>query len=183
MRDTCQILYSTVCGGKKQNMSSGYTLIEILVVTVIVSLLSGIGLAGYGRFNQSQTLRQSGELIKTTMRDVQNRALSGQKDCSVCQGADLECNNGDDLSLDYWQADIVVGTSDYSISGFCGGLEFMRQESHISPDLTFQAGSASVVQFDSNGREMSGFDKEVVLEHNGSGDVLTVTVSASGQVY
>lgn len=103
--------------------SIGFTLIETLVVVAIMIILIGVGVASYNNFNQNQILSQAASTLVTNLRDAQNRALSGEKNCSssACGGANSICDNGvGDKPLDGWYVNFAL--SSYTIKGHCGGL-------------------------------------------------------------
>lgn len=62
---------------KFQIISSGVTLVELLIVIAIMSIILGLAIPTYNTFNRKQTLRQSGETLIQALRDAQNRATSG----------------------------------------------------------------------------------------------------------
>lgn len=73
----------------KKLMKKGFTLIEILTATSIMTLLFGIGMIRYNEFNQTQTLKQTALKLKNDLRMVQNKALAGEKPalgCTVLDG-------------------------------------------------------------------------------------------------
>lgn len=59
--------------------NSGYTLIEIMVGIVILSVVTGAGLAAYRTFDEQQKLTLSSKQIVSLLRDAQKRAQTGEK--------------------------------------------------------------------------------------------------------
>ena len=55
----------------------GFTLVELLIAISIVVVLSGVLIPGFSRYSNTQNLRQSQEQLKSDVRSIQNRALSG----------------------------------------------------------------------------------------------------------
>lgn len=88
---------------------NGFTLIELIVVTTIIALLTGGGIAAYNRFNEKQILEQAALDLKSNLRVAQNRALSGEKPtgCST---------------LDGYRASFL--TASYNFQAICGGSLF-----------------------------------------------------------
>lgn len=107
----------------KFKVQNGFTLVELIVVVVIILTLTGFGIVSYNKFNQKQALTQTAFEIRNNLRDAQNRALSGDKDCSKCKGADAICGTADDLVLDNWSFTKTSATS-YAISGSCNSQPF-----------------------------------------------------------
>lgn len=162
----------------------GYTLIEVLVVTVIITLLSGIGVAGYNNFNQTQKLKEAAEKIKIVLREAQNASLSGQKDCSVCKGDDDVCNNNDDLALEYWE--VAFQSDNFTIAGVCSNEtvsnRFMETEYTLDSSLAIEV-PVGPVRIGIDGKETSGLAKEIIIEHVQTTNTLKVTVSPAGEIY
>lgn len=63
----------------------GYTLVELLVVTSIIIVLSSVGLASYLNFNRSQILNQAARKIVQDLRLAQSMAENNQKPPGACQ--------------------------------------------------------------------------------------------------
>jgi type II secretory pathway pseudopilin PulG len=63
----------------------GFTLIEILVTTTIIMLISSLGLAAYNDFNNRQTLDGVASQIKNDLRQIRGWAMNGKKS-SGCNG-------------------------------------------------------------------------------------------------
>lgn len=58
---------------------NGFTLIEIMVSVTILLSLMGLLIAGYSRFNSSQTVTQAAATLKSNLRAVRTAAASGVK--------------------------------------------------------------------------------------------------------
>lgn len=134
------------------NPNSGFTLIELMVVTAITAILVGGGIAAYNRFNESQILNQAAITLKTNLRDAQNRGLSGEKVCgpSDCGGTNTICgdeaaydptnNPTGERSLDGWQVEFDSSPTppapdSYTISGSCQGVEFSDGTINLPSEL------------------------------------------------
>src|SRR4030042_6751224 len=59
--------------------SKGFTLIELLVVITIFGIITSLITASYVTFERGQRLRNAAETLKSDIRLVQNKALSGDK--------------------------------------------------------------------------------------------------------
>ena len=69
-------------------MKKGFTLIELMVTISIIGILFTIGMAGYTRFNRSQTLVQAALELRNDLRLTQDKALVGEKPSGWCTGED-----------------------------------------------------------------------------------------------
>lgn len=88
----------------------GFTLIEILVSISIVSLLTGLTIAGYGTFNKKQTVKTAAYQLASNLRLAQQKAISGEKP-SGCTG-----------NLQSWQINITA--NNYSQVVVCINPDF-----------------------------------------------------------
>lgn len=55
-----------------------FTLIELLLVVSIIIIITGAILPGFSTYIQEQSVTQSREQVKTDLRTLQNRSLTGQ---------------------------------------------------------------------------------------------------------
>lgn len=62
---------------KAPAINFGFTLIELLVVISIIAIITGAIVPNFNTYIKNQNLRQSGDQIKTDLRSIQNRALTG----------------------------------------------------------------------------------------------------------
>lgn len=94
--------------------SRGFTLIEIMITISIFALTLGFGIPRYLEFNTSQTLRSAGETFKNNLRDIQGKALAGDKP------ADGYCINN---PLYTWRVNFLDFTdrTSYHYQAWCGG--------------------------------------------------------------
>lgn len=75
------------------NNNHGFTMIELLIVVVTMSLMFGLGFANYRDFQGRQILRGAAEKIKGDLRLAQELALAGKKSAS--------CNTLNSYTLEY----------------------------------------------------------------------------------
>lgn len=165
----------------KKLYSAGFTLIELIVVVVIIITLTGLGIAGYNSFNQRQTLRQAAEEVKSNLRDAQNRALSGEKDCTICRGADLTCGTNDDPVLNYWLFSIT-GATTYTISGSCGALAFGSKSFTLATGLSFSPATLNIYfKTLAHGITNQG-TVTITITQASTGNTINITITPSGEI-
>lgn len=75
------------------NTSSGFTLIEILVVFSIVTIISGVGFASFVTYSRSQQLNQTVNNVKLLISQGRFNALSVVKSNTDFQGNAYKCNS------------------------------------------------------------------------------------------
>jgi len=112
-----------VKGGLKvrDNIESGFTLLEILISAAILSVIVGGGISAYSRFAKRQVVVNAGSEFVVAVRDVQKRAQSGLKP-AVCETAGL--------TLVGWRVN-RNGANQYTIRAVCensGGVESFYDE-------------------------------------------------------
>lgn len=56
---------------------TGFTLVELLVVVVVITILTGIGIPAFSSYLNRQSIRQANEQVKDDLRTIQNRAIAG----------------------------------------------------------------------------------------------------------
>lgn len=89
---------------------SGFTLIEILVATTLIAILTSIAIPSFTNFTKRQALLQIARQFKSDLREVQTKAISGFCPASSCPqprqissfcgwGIDVPANNSYQLCL------------------------------------------------------------------------------------
>lgn len=59
--------------------SSGYTIIELIMVIIIIMTVTSLGISRYSKFSQRETLRQAALTFKTDVHLLQSKSMSGVK--------------------------------------------------------------------------------------------------------
>ncbi|OGG01841.1 hypothetical protein A2Z33_01150 [Candidatus Gottesmanbacteria bacterium RBG_16_52_11] len=96
---------------KFDKSSSGFSLIELIVATVIISIIVSIGFATYASFHATQRVRQAAFTLKNDLRFAQNNASSGVFTPSpTC------------ASLYGYQIDIETAAKTYNLVRLCNTL-------------------------------------------------------------
>lgn len=118
----------------------GFTLLEILVAATVISLLSGVSLVGYNRFQERQQLNFAKEQLRSDLRQAQQKALSGEKPAGWCVGAGV--------SLQSWRLEFINGNS-YRLVGVCSDKStVVDKTASLAAGATLSAG-ADQVEFQS----------------------------------
>ena len=90
-------------------MKKGFTLIEIIITTSIILLLSGLSLTLTYNFNQEKILRNEALKLVNILEIAKKKANSGDLSGRICNGG----FNG---------YRVIVRVSDYSLWLVCGGV-------------------------------------------------------------
>lgn len=142
---------------------SAFTIIELLIAMSIMVLLFGIGVAKYVSFNQSQTIKQAAQKLKSDLRVVANKAITGEKNgCGT---------------LDGYQVSFISGQ--YSISSACSGGTFIAVNAVNLPTGVSFNPLPSPVLFKVLGQ---GVSSATTITLSGFGRTEIVTVNISGEI-
>ncbi len=91
--------------------SKGFTLIELLVVISIISIIGGGIIPSFSKYIKDQNLKQAQEQLKSDLRTIQNKALTG-----AMSNEEIPAVSGNRVR--YWGVYLLSGseTIDYFIS-------------------------------------------------------------------
>lgn len=62
---------------KNSAQINGFTLVELLLVVSIIAVLSSFMIPGFSNYIDNQNMLQAAEILKSDLRNVQNKALTG----------------------------------------------------------------------------------------------------------
>lgn len=93
----------------------GITLVEVLVVISIMAILMGLSIPAYNTFNSAQRIRQSTYTLIQDLKDIQNRATSGEKATSCKSLTDPTTPE----RFDGWYLTAQTNGTSYDIAGSC----------------------------------------------------------------
>lgn len=101
----------------------GYTLVEILVATVLMLTIVGGAIAAYRGYDERQKLVNAGRELANVLRDIQQKARIGDKP--------TQCPS----NLESWLIEFTVDASNnyfYSIEASCGGEDIAKRNYQLS---------------------------------------------------
>lgn len=116
----------------------GFTLLEVLVAAVIISLVSGISLVGYNRFQERQQLVAAKEQLRNDLRLAQQKALAGEKPTGWCTGSGK--------TLSSWRLGFT-SASVYEIRGVCSDATTVFDRLITLPANIVKSAGADQVDF------------------------------------
>ena len=150
-----------------KNKSSGFTLIELVVVFSIIGILSVLGIAGFNEYNQVQTLQTATNDVATMLNLAKSRALSQVKLNSICIPT---------RPLRGYRV-LLLGTNIYRLRIHCGGSVRTILEKRLPRNITFGAAGTFFFPVLKGGVTTSG---QVVL--SGYGQTRCIAVSEVGMI-
>jgi len=73
----------------KRKEATGFSLIEMIISVVILLLLLGLTLVGYGSYNEKHKVKQAALTLKSNLRMARMNAISGKKPSSCVTQGDM----------------------------------------------------------------------------------------------
>lgn len=146
---------------------NGLTLIELLVTITIIGVLTGFGLASYNSFNKRQVVKGAALNFKNDLRQAQNKALAGEKDCL----------SG---SLDGWY--VAFTANNYSFYGHCGGTggsNFNQTTVNLPDSVSFSPVPSSPILFKVLGQGVNAGQTICLVGFN---QKYKISVTVSGEI-
>lgn len=160
---------------KKNNyplFNYGYTLIEILIGIVILSILFSIGFAGFRDFSRRQSLEVLARKIKGDLALAREKAISGEKPTDeVC------------LTLSGYNF-LVETNSNYVLQAVCSGVPVEIKNVEIGSNLVISVPSPNPIVFKvlSKGTNIPPTPAEIIITQTESQKSFTVTVTQAGEI-
>jgi len=155
----------------KSLTNSGFTILELLVVLLVLGILLGTGVAGYRDFSRRQNVANAKRQIETGLRFAQSEASAGKR--GTCSG-DFEgykfhmygsyyeifitCSLGDELvkheDLDSSVAVAISGQNPFIFLALAGGTDIppIPPGSPTVFDITSESGGNSTISINSQGQ-------------------------------
>lgn len=156
--------------------SFGFTLVEVLVTLTIMGVIFGLGIANYGKFNQSRQLDKATQDLITNLRVAQSRANNGENNCtdpglSTCSSPCV---------LDGYRFSLASDRYTYYAECEKGDKKGLTTVIVLTNGIT--VGSNSFL-FKVLGLGTDTGEVSVTLQMNGDTSTKTVKISPSGNIY
>jgi type II secretory pathway pseudopilin PulG len=150
--------------------SSGFTLLELVVVFSVIIILSTIGIAAFSTYAKIQSVQQSALQLYSTLGLAKSRASSQVKPAQ-CTGQTL---NG-------YKVIVTTSTNSYELDVVCSGFSYKIIGYVLSPGITFDLTRTTSTSFYfpiiSSGVQGAG-----TLVLTGYSQSKTITVNSVGNV-
>ena len=156
----------------KSPAQTGYTLIEILVVMVIMGILFTAGYVNLRDYARAQTLTAVARSLVTDLHSAEENANAGDKP-SGCNGV-----------LNGYQFNVISSTT-YELDAFCTGGNVQVKPVILPADLTISAPVPNPVVFKSiaEGTNIaSGATATIIITQTSTKNTRTITIGANGSI-
>ena len=156
------------------SISSGFTLVELLLTLSLSVTIAIISIGGFVQFNSLQNFNNAVSEVTTVLQKAKSHAISQVKPTSVAACASNQLD-GYEVRLCGLPGSSCAGAGQYNMYVICGGSNLL--ETDVLPSgVTFASGSTTAFTFNLlNGSATSG---SIVL--NGFGRTKTIQVSSIG---
>lgn len=159
------------------NPNQAFTIIELLISVVIITILLSVSFAGYARLNQRQTVITAGQNLKNIIRDAQSRANNSELDCSPSK---CNCASASNIQFSGWYVDFTT----QKIYGQCAATTFGDKAFGLSTEvvITPYVTPANQLIFKNNPPSTSGKTTICVSNPNLASSYYVIRVNASGSI-
>ena len=152
----------------------GFTLIEVLISVFIISLLTGLTIAGYGTFNKKQIVKTAAYQLAGNLRLAQQKAISGEKPAGSpgCTG-----------DLQSWKV-FIRSDSYYLVASCSDSSPSSSPVVYFPPNVTSSISGVEIVEFTVLTGAVSGGEGTYTLTGNFSGTSYsnTIEITPSGGI-
>jgi len=159
----------------------GYTLVELLVGLVIISILFGVGFAGFRDFSRRQSLESLSRKIKGDLFLARENAVSGTKPLNDFGSAQHEFCISPNILFGYNFR--VVSNSNYVLEAICSGGTVEVKNVNIPEELSISIPPANPLFFQvlSKGTNLSS-DLEIIINQETTGKTKSMFITKTGEI-
>lgn len=150
---------------------AGFSLIELMVVTVISGVLMAGGIAAYRSIGGKQQVKQAGITFQTNLRLFQGKALAGEKP-DICAAAN---------KLLYYEVKWISATS-YSVKPICSGKATTAVSYDLDEGISFKPGWTDEKKFFNQESHIEGVQAIQLVKTGTESPYYEVTIESSGVI-
>ena len=156
------------------NFSSGFTIIELLIVFAIIAALSSISLASYVTYSRQQTVDQAANDLINTLNTAKSDAYTQKKPDVPA------CNSG---LLHGFQVNINISAGEYYLQAVCtGGAPYTLSTTTLpAGQLNFDNSSVTNVFFQVLSGSVNGTGNIIIHGYNNA-YTRTISVDSAGVI-
>lgn len=123
-----------------RNRLRGFTIIELLVVFSVIAIISGVGFASFSSYSTSQRLTEDTKLLKSTINDAKNSAISQVYPTEDVNGNVINCVQSiSGYRIDICSVNGICNASgvDYELVIACGLDEYVLKTGNFYAGVSF----------------------------------------------
>jgi type IV fimbrial biogenesis protein FimT len=161
----------------KMNNQNGFSLIELLVTTTLISITAGIGVPSMSNFIKNDRLSTQINTLVGHLSLARSQAVTQAQPVSVCASSDLAtCGSNDWASgwLVYVDADASGDVSD--------GDDLLRVHEALPGASTLSSSAGSAITFDDRGFAPANAGSFSLCDDRGVEHLKSITLSMTGRV-
>jgi len=112
----------------------GFVLIELIIVTAVIGIVSAIGIGTFVSYSQTQKLQTAINDLRTTLNVAKSNSFSQVKDSALCT-----------QSLEGYK--VVISCSTYDLYVVCGGVDYEIMNTKSLPENVMLSKSSPMSVF------------------------------------
>lgn len=148
---------------------NGFTLIELIVVTVLIGILSAVGTAGLIDYTRTAKLNAAANELATTLNTAKSNALSQVKDPTLC--AEPNVLNGYKV--------VIINSTTYNLNMVCSETDINIGTKSLPDNITFTSSTPASFLFPVLTGGVIGAG---TVQLSGFGQTKTVIVDSAGNI-
>ncbi|MBU0998196.1 prepilin-type N-terminal cleavage/methylation domain-containing protein [Patescibacteria group bacterium] len=152
--------------------NKGYTLIELLVGMIIMSILFSIGYASFRKYSRRQVLVSFTRKVKGDLSLAREMSISGEKPNNVF------CDSPNTLSGYNFK---IISNQSYKVEALCSGGTVEIKDVDVQDDLSFVSYNSIFFKVLSKGTNLSS-DIEVQIIQESTGNISSIYITKSGEI-
>ena len=159
--------------------NQAFTLIELMIAVTIITIVSAAIIPAFSKYIRGQNLKQAQEQIKSDLRSIQNKALTGALSDQLI-GPD---------NMKYWGVRFVNGSSDYEF--FIAAVDTSCPSSipagqsqgteNLSDEITIRS-ATNCLFFDISDGGISGYVSPITAGYDDS-ETKNIIFNSTGLIY
>lgn len=156
---------------------SGFTLIELVVASALLTTISIFGVAAYRSYAESQKLQNSALDVSLMLQKAKSRAQTQVKpsNITICQNTGL---SGYQVRFCNLPSSSCSGSGDYELHIVCSGLNRLVESKDLPQSVTFANTTSPVFFF----RVLHGSVNTGTIRINANGQHKIIQVSGLGDI-
>lgn len=158
-----------------KNLSSGYTLMELMITLLIVSILAAIAVPSMQEFVKNERLTGQINTLISNLMLARSEAVKRNQPVILCVSSNgATCTGGD--AEDGWIVFVDVDSS----GGFSAGDDLIKVQQALDGDVNLN--DLTVVTYDSRGFSPNSSGTFTLCDDRGTSSAKVLSISNTGRV-